>query len=391
VTDLLPDLDQSPPAEGDLHLQKVSNQWQFSFGSEIYNRGLGDMTIRGERPDTATPTMQIVQTLQRSDGSTRDVAVGGALQYVTGNHLHWHVLGLEHYELRNLADPSKVATDHKTGFCMADKSPDYCGANHPEYLAVSEGIKVSTAPNNGYDYYLPTLEGQYVNIDPVATPAGRYSLTHRSNVDHALLESRYDNNGASAEIQLNWSANGTPSYKYIQSCADSEVCGPTPDPPANPPPKDPDPQPQPQPDPQPQPEPQPEPAPFVPPLTVEQTALGPKVVMSRVDAIRLMREAIHKTQKREPRALHPRCGRLGAARFTCRGVWHVRGLRWKGSAKVWYRLSGRKLVWYYTLDARHGTKHISADSARGGSRAAWAASLLNRDLRCHRVTELGRS
>jgi hypothetical protein len=380
-TDLLPDIDQSPPDAGDIHLNKVAGQWRLSFGSEIYNRGAGPIKLHGERADTSTATMPITQVVSESDGSTRSVVVGGALQYVTANHNHWHVLGLEHYELRALSDPGTVVSDHKTGFCMSDLSPNNCQQDAPDALSVDEGIRVSTGPTVGFDYYLPTLEGQYVDVDPVTTPAGRYDLTHRSNVDHALLESNYANNAASAEIQLDWSSDGTPSVEFLQSCPDSGTCEEPPAPPS----PDPQPTPQPQPSADPQPTPPDDSQPFVPPLTVEQTALGPKLLLARIDAVRLMREAIRRAQGRSPRALEARCHREGSARFACRGGWTLGGTRWAGGVEVWERVEGRGLAWFFTLKARHGAERVRLVRERGGARAAWAAAVANRDLFCHRV------
>jgi hypothetical protein len=413
--DLLPDLDQVPPWEGDVVVQKESGsgQWQIRFSSKMYNYGAGRMFIHARRASTDTPTMGIAQVIDQSDGTTREVDVPGAVQYVTADHLHWHVLGLERYELRSNAEPDKVANDHKTGFCMADLSPDNCGWRDDQRLEVTEGIRRSTSSSNGFDYYAPYLEGQYINLDPVTTPDGIYSLTHRSNADHALLESNYDNNAASAAIKLRWTASGTPSYQFLKSCPDTETCtaeDPGDPPPSDPPPSDPpsdppadppadpgsDPQPQqPQPDPQPDPQ-QPgdtqaatdpqtptDPQAFVPPLTVVQTPFGPKVVMNRTDASLLVRRAIRVKQKRNPHALTTTCKRNGSAGFWCRGSWSVGPRRWAGKVHVWYRVEGRKLAWYYTLNARHGKQRVVAQTARGGSRSAATGSIATRYLLCH--------
>ena len=374
--DLLPDIDQSAPS--DISTENFASKWHIVFGSEIYNRGTGALRIRGARDDTSTETMAVTQIIDQSDATTRDQPLTSVLKFVPFNHNHWHMLDLEHYELRSLGDPNTIVTDHKTGFCMADLSPDNCGMNDPTRAGqgnpVNEGIRVSTGPLNGYDYYLPVYEGQYVDIDPVTTPAGRYDLTHRSNTDQVLLESSYDNNAASVEIQLDWASSGTPSIAVVGSCPNSATCG-TP------------PQPQ-QPETTPTSEQQPttetpaaQPEPVAPPMTVQQTTFGPKYLMTRKDAGRLAREAIRRAQKTSPRGLRLTCSRRGALRFACEGRWRARGKRWTGHVGVWERVIGTQLVWFSNVSAQSGDERVRAHRTRGGARIAWAS--FSRDLVCH--------
>jgi hypothetical protein len=376
VTDLLPDLDQSAPSE--VATQSFGNKWHLIFGSEIYNHGAGPMQLRGERPDTAVETMAVTQVVHRSDNSTRDEALAKTLKFVPFNHNHWHILDLERYELRSLADPSKVAADHKTGFCLADLSPDNCGQNDPTRAGpanpVNEGLRVSTSPGNGFDYYLPVLEGQYVEIDPTTTPAGRYDLTHRSNADRVLLEASYDNNAASVELRLDWAGDGTPSVVVLNSCPASATCGIPYAPPAPPNPDS-------QPEPTPPQEPAPEPAPFAPAMTVKQTTFGPKYLMTRKDAARLVREALGRVHKTSALRVKVSCERRGAARFACDGTWWAGKRAWSGHVGVWYRPVGGKLVWVYNVSARSGHRRVHARRAQGGARIAWAS--LSPTLVCH--------
>jgi hypothetical protein len=72
---------------------------------------------------------------------------------------------------------------------------------------VHEGI----SPGYGDDY-VPTLEGQYVELDGV--PAGRYRLVHRVNPTRALREADYSNNSASVLLDLAW-RDGAPTVTVL--------------------------------------------------------------------------------------------------------------------------------------------------------------------------------
>jgi hypothetical protein len=221
--ELLPDLVQSPPAA--LTVYRAGDGWRLAFLSAVENHGRGPMLLEGRRPDTGTPTMTVTQLVRRTDGSTVEHPVAGAIRFVVSEtHRHWHYLDFERYELLT-ADGKLVGRDQKTGFCLGDRYDaeasmrlpgepalpvwtQECERGQPARLVVEEGI----SPGYGDDY-VPKLEGQSVDITGLSP--GRYFLRHRVNVGGALRESSYANNSASAAFELRWSKAGTPHVAAV--------------------------------------------------------------------------------------------------------------------------------------------------------------------------------
>jgi hypothetical protein len=304
-----------------------------------------------------------------SDGTATTVPAIGEMRYVRGNHNHWHLLDFERYELRRADDPGNtLVRDQKTGFCLANAfTTDVCGLDHPEAATVSEGLRV-----NGSDRYGAYLEGQYLVLEPTTTPAGDYLLVNRVNPTGALLETDASDNAASLRIQLRWNSSAAPTVVITNSCPASIDC------PAPPPP--PKPQPQPLPDPQSPPsdpmpgdtvspvvEPQPVPIVTTPPVTVARSG----VTMSRTMASRLVRRAIVKTTKQTPRRLRTTCERRNRETFMCNSTWlGIRGVRWDGRVRVWYRERAGQLSWFYDLSGRpSGGKRVVKRSVEGSASA----------------------
>jgi hypothetical protein len=95
-------------------------------------------------------------------------------------------------------------------------------------------------------------------------------------------------------------------------------------------------------------EPQPVPIVKTPPITVTGS-----VTMSRNMAGRLVRRAILKTTKQTPRRLRTTCERRSRVTFVCKSTWFgIRGVRWNGHIRVWYRERAGQLTWFYDLAAR---------------------------------------
>jgi len=228
ATQLLPDLVEQTPAN------VSASGGQLTFDSEVVNSGGGRLTVHGHGRNAAG-NMPADQIIDMSDGSAETVANIGELHYETSfGHQHWHFMPFNHYELHKL-DGTLVGTDVKQGFCLGDNEShgglnrfftDWCRQNHPEATDVTEGL------SQGFgDKYQAGLEKQYIPINPTQVPAGDYTVVHRVNPNHAIHESNYGNNVASAEVRISWSGNSA-SAQLLKSCPGTAVCGS----PANPPP-----------------------------------------------------------------------------------------------------------------------------------------------------------
>jgi hypothetical protein len=193
----LPNLVQRPP----YHV--VLRRGRLAFGSRVDNLGDGPITVTVLRGRAS-------QVVLRRDGRINVYPSVGVARYVrSADHAHWHLLGLERYELwRN---GRRLVRDAKTGFCLFDRvragsarPPMYlrdCGRGEPHAVRVDMGISV------GYgDAYDPFLEGQSLDIRGLA--GGVYTLVHRVNVGRRLRESRYDDNVALVRIRLVWTGGG---------------------------------------------------------------------------------------------------------------------------------------------------------------------------------------
>jgi len=353
-----------------VQITQINGTWRLGFASEVANDGPGYLKITGNGPGNAL--MVADQVVQMSDGTSETVPAVGEMHYVIGGgHEHWHLLDFERYELRSAADAATpIVRDQKTGFCLADAfTTDLCGRNHPELTTVSEGIAA-----RGSDKYLGYLEGQYLLLDPVTTPAGDYLLVNRANPTGALLESDPSDNASSLRLAVTWSETGAPSMKITNICPASIDCPP---PPALPT----DAQAQPQP---PQPidssvgqvtvTPVAEPVPIVPPSQLG--AATRTLSMSRSMAARLVRRAIAKSLRAAPRVLRMTCARRATATFSCRATWRgPTAARWSARVRVWYQLRDNRLGWRYDLTAvrRADGRRVNVHAARGSaSRAVFA-------------------
>jgi Lysyl oxidase len=223
---LLPDLEQEVPAQLEVTMAGGSRRpvYRLGFRSAVRNVGRGPLSITGRRASARHEQMVADQVIDHDDAPRSVKRAVGRLRYVISpDHRHWHLLGFERYELRQVGGRAAVASDRKTGFCLGDRyavrdlpaAPAVpvwtgrCGLAQPGRLQIDEGISV------GYgDDYDPTLEGQYVRL--TGLPAGRYLLVHRVNADRSLREARYDNNSAALLIRLRWK-RGRPTVRALES------------------------------------------------------------------------------------------------------------------------------------------------------------------------------
>ena len=232
VAELLPDLDQQPPAE--LDVRPGLRGFRLWFTSAADNVGLGPFIINGRRPSSGRP-MRASQRVRLGNGSLRTYPEIGIWRYNSSpDHAHWHLLDFQRYELRRL-DGSLVVRDRKSGFCIGDRygvAPGrvagrivrpvfrgFCNSYQPTAGKVDGGTSV------GYsDRYHSRLDGQ--NLDLTRVPAGEYVLVNRANPQLRIHEVRYENNAASLRIRIRWPRGRSrlPSVRVLSTCPDSDRC-----------------------------------------------------------------------------------------------------------------------------------------------------------------------
>lgn len=212
--DLLPDLAQGLPTGVDVVLDDSTGarQVRLVFDSTIGNTGEGPLILTARRKPGES-TMTAHQVIRRSDGSTRvRRAVAGFLKFVqASDHQHWHLMGIDRYELWTGTATRRLRRDRKQGFCLGDRYqlsanrpiphqprrpayPGYCGKNRPDLLKMVEGITVGWGDN-----YPANIEGQFIDITGIAP--GRYLLVHRIRAG-GLLESYPYNDVSCVAIEL---------------------------------------------------------------------------------------------------------------------------------------------------------------------------------------------
>jgi hypothetical protein len=238
AVELLPDLEQRPPADLSVKTELRGGRRHFllGFDSATDNVGLGPVVITARRPNRRVPFMRAAQVVRVVGGGRRTYNRVGILRYVySATHSHWHVMGFQRYELRRAGDNQVVRRDRKSGFCLADhwahapgrflnepRGPvfkGYCERGKPGALAVYQGTSV------GYtDRYPSHFHGQ--NLDLTGLAPGDYVLVHRANRSLLFHELRYENNAASLRIRVRW-PNGrsrAPGVQILKTCPQSDRC-----------------------------------------------------------------------------------------------------------------------------------------------------------------------
>jgi hypothetical protein len=229
VVELLPDLDQQPPTDLDVRSEHGRHRLWFTAATD--NVGIGPLIVGGVRPSSAI-TMHALQRVRLSDASTRTYPHVGFWRYNhSSDHVHWHLLHYQRYELRTTSG-AVVVRDRKSGFCLGDRYgiargrvlnrvaravfTGFCNLYQPESLSVDGGTSVGFS-----DRYHSRLDGQ--NVDITSVPAGDYTLVHKTNTQLLIRELRYSNNAASVAIRLA-RPNGRPAVRVLRVCPDSDRC-----------------------------------------------------------------------------------------------------------------------------------------------------------------------
>jgi hypothetical protein len=220
VRELRPDLRMALP--GNLQLQNSGDRRLLRFDSIIENLGDGPLKVNGKRacPDCAHMTTK--QWIQRSDGSWR-IRKTAALQRYTDadHHQHWHVMGMERYEVFPLDGPfpNGEVIGHKYGYCFFDgvhrdgslpnASPtakySFFACGNPDSQVTRVGLSVGWG-----DIYPWNFEGQFVDVTDV--PAGEYLVCLSADPANDFVETRNGNNEAWAKITLTAPAEGQTAW-----------------------------------------------------------------------------------------------------------------------------------------------------------------------------------
>jgi hypothetical protein len=231
--ELLPDLDQVPPAAISVDVRE--GRERLVFTSAVENVGVGALLLSGRRASAAEREMTARQIVRKVDGTATTHVLEARLRFVVSEtHRHWHLLGFERYELRT-PDGKTVGRDRKTGFCLGDRYDadsgsrvpgeppravwtQECGRGQRERLRIREGI----SPGFGDDY-VPLLEGQFIDVTGLSR--GRYVLIHRVNSARDLRESNYANNAASTLLELRRDGQGRATVTVLATCPGTASCG----------------------------------------------------------------------------------------------------------------------------------------------------------------------
>jgi lysyl oxidase len=199
----LPNLVELPPAS--LEVRQADGRSILRFTSTVANLGEGPLAIVSTR-STAVSAFASAQLLERPGGSPQRISVQVRVRYRrSGGHEHFHLLGFERYELRTAAG-RVLLRGRKAGYCLEDRRqlvttagpPRWagsCGRGRPGALALAQGISPGYA-----DPYDADLGGQ--GLDITGLPRGEYVLVNVVNPDHALRETRVDDDAASVRFAL---------------------------------------------------------------------------------------------------------------------------------------------------------------------------------------------
>lgn len=176
------------------------------FTTIIVNVGAGPFEVRGSRASTSDPVMTGYQCLY--DGSTCTLqSTAVAMGWSGDGHNHWHVIGLEEYELDRLDNGVLVGTGAKTGFCFFDNTKHDLSLPGAPASAVytncgaSSSLSVTMGLSTGWgDTYYWNLAYQWVDITGLA--AGRYRLWATADPENWFIEADDTNNSTWVDLQI---------------------------------------------------------------------------------------------------------------------------------------------------------------------------------------------
>jgi hypothetical protein len=216
ASELRPDLRIGVP--GSVQLQTSGNRRLLRFDSIIENVGDGPLKVNGKRTCPDCTRMTTKQWILRSDGTWRVRKTDAVQRYTNADHhQHWHVMGMERYEVFPLDGPfsNGEVIGRKYGYCFFDgvrrDSSLPNAAPSARYSFFDCGVPDSQVTRVGLsvgwgDIYPWNFEGQFVDVTTV--PGGDYLLCLTADPANDFVETRNGNNQAWAKIRLTAPAQG---------------------------------------------------------------------------------------------------------------------------------------------------------------------------------------
>ena len=215
---LLPDLQMAPPTDFSLERRPKGARW-LRFETTVVNRGPGAFDVYGfdagaDADGSADGMYDYAVTQRIQDGAAADGwaehATPATMFYQGDGHNHWHVEGLQLWQLsfdRTIDNPSDVLrTGKKIGFCFWDnyRLPG-AGDDHYHPSTTSACLKTGTTVPMGLsvgwgDTYPANIAFQYIDI--AGLPNGDYWLTVTADPDGEFLESNESNNVTQVKIRI---------------------------------------------------------------------------------------------------------------------------------------------------------------------------------------------
>lgn len=211
----LPDLTMQQPSDFRLERKSGGRRW-LRFSTVIANIGRGAFDAYGFDPGGNTVTtssrLKVRQRLEDIDAggsptwSAHETAA--EMTYSGDGHNHFHVLGLQRWDLAFDATPNDViATGAKTGFCFWDNVdlPEFDTTKHyqgtwacqrsPDLLTVPMGLTVGWG-----DRYPWNIAYQYIDVSHL--PNGTYCLAITADPLAQFIEADVTNNTVRTLISI---------------------------------------------------------------------------------------------------------------------------------------------------------------------------------------------
>lgn len=212
---LLPDLAMLQPDDFRVERKTGGVRW-LRFSTTIVNIGDGPFDVYGFEPTggaiSGISELNVTQRLLEAfdpagDRIWSEHQTPATMFYAGDGHDHWHVFGLQEWDLAFEATPNDtIATGAKTGFCFWD-NVNLGWGTPAEYFGSSachlsgDGARVPMGQAVGWgDEYPSTIAFQYVDI--TAHPYGEYCLTLTADPRGEFIEKETANNTARTLISI---------------------------------------------------------------------------------------------------------------------------------------------------------------------------------------------
>jgi hypothetical protein len=227
----VPSAGAASPTYPDLGMARLSDiylalpstgQKQLRFSATIVNVGAAPFELAGSRPDLSR-SFSATQRTFNTDGTSTLVPIPGASLVFGGDgHNHWHVDGLERYELHRLDNGVKVGTSAKAGFCFFDTGPfrlalggapasavyTATGCGTASSLSVTMGLSIGWG-----DTYPWTLPDQFIDVTNL--DSGKYRLQAEADPFGWFQESSRQNNVTWVDLALTANRKGTTKVRIL--------------------------------------------------------------------------------------------------------------------------------------------------------------------------------